>query len=165
MVEGSDENGFEAILDLLIAKGVEFVVVGGQAEVLHGSARTTYDVDLCYRRTTENLEALAAVLLELGVSLRDAPPELSFHIDARALALGSNFTFSTSLLPLDLLAWLPPVGGYDEIAKSAEAYQYKGRSIQVIGLDDLIQIKEYLNRPKDREALLHLRAIRSAREK
>ena len=32
---------------------------GPQAEALMGSPRVTYDVDLCYRRTPENLERLA----------------------------------------------------------------------------------------------------------
>jgi len=36
---------------LLADAGVEFMVIGGQAEALMGSARVTYDVDLCYRRT------------------------------------------------------------------------------------------------------------------
>ena len=44
---------------MLAEHGVEFIVVGGQAEALMGSARVTYDVDLCYRRTPQNLERLA----------------------------------------------------------------------------------------------------------
>jgi hypothetical protein len=36
--------------------------------------------------------------------------------------------------------------------------------VRVIGLDDLIRIKRHLSRPKDRESLLHLEAIKRLRE-
>ncbi len=35
--------------------------------------------------------------------------------------------------------------------------------VRIIALEDLIRIKEYLGRPKDREALLQLKAIRRIR--
>jgi len=43
-----------------------------------GSARVTYDVDLCYRRTSDNLERLAAALRTLSLALRGAPLDLKF---------------------------------------------------------------------------------------
>lgn len=36
--------------------------------------------------------------------------------------------------------------------------------MRVIGLDDLIRIKRYIGRPKDRESLLQLEAIKRLRE-
>jgi hypothetical protein len=56
----------EAFLELFRRHNVEFIVIGGQAEVLMGSPRVTYDSDLSYRRTAENLKRLAA-------ALRDGP--------------------------------------------------------------------------------------------
>ena len=53
------QTPFERIIESLDAEGVEFIVIGGQAEALYGSARVTFDTDLCYRRTAENLERLA----------------------------------------------------------------------------------------------------------
>ena len=164
MPEESDSNGLEKLLDLFLEQGVEFIVVGGQAEVILGSSRTTYDVDLCYRRTATNLERLAKTLQALKPTLRDAPPGLPFVMDAKSLALGSNFTLNTPLLPLDLLAWLPPIGSYDDLLERVELYEYKGRVLQVIGLDDLIDIKQHLGRAKDVESLLQLRAIKELRE-
>jgi hypothetical protein len=55
----------EAIAALFARQGVEFLVIGGQAEYLFGSPRVTYDVDLCYRRSAENLERLARALQAL----------------------------------------------------------------------------------------------------
>src|SRR5262245_16721740 len=141
------------------------MVIGGQAEALMGSPRVTYDVDLCYRRTPENLEQLARVLRTLRLSLRGAPPDLKFRLDAQALALGSNFTFEVDAeYPLDLLAYLEPVGTYEDLLAGSDILQIAGRAVRVIGLADLIRIKRHLGRPKDRESLLHLEAIKRLRD-
>ena len=84
------------IIELFQSRGVEFIVIGGQAAVLHGSPIPTLDVDLSYRRTEENLQRLAAALKTLHPTLRGAPPDMPFQLDARSLALGANFTFDTS---------------------------------------------------------------------
>lgn len=130
-----------------------------------GGARVTYDVDLCYRRTPENLERLAGALGTLRITLRGAPPDLKFHIDARALALGQNYTFEVDgEYALDLLAYLEPIGTYEDLLPRTETVPMAERSIRVIGLDDLIRIKRYLRRPKDQSSLLQLEAIKRLRE-
>ncbi len=164
MSSASDPAGFEKVLDLLIRHGVRFIVIGGQAEQIMGSPRVTYDADLCYERSAENLEHLASALKELKPTLRGAPPDLPFILDARSLALGNNFTFNTPLIPLDLLGWVEPIGTYDDLIKNAERHAYKGIELSVIALDDLIRIKEHINRPKDRDSLFQLRAIKQVRE-
>ena len=150
---------------MLADHGVEFMVVGGQAEALMGSARVTYDVDLCYRRTSDNLERLATALATLNLTLRGAPPELKFRLDAAALALGQNYTFEVDgEYPLDLLGHLEPVGTYEELLPRAEVVSIGGRPTRVMALDDLIRIKRYIGRPKDRESLLQLEAIKRLRD-
>ena len=153
----------EQFATLLISHGVEFIVIGGQAETLFGSPRITYDVDLCYRRTGGNLDRLAVVLGELRVTLRGAPPDLPFQIDARSLALGSNFTFCTVYGDLDLLGYVEPLGGYEELLAHAVDVSVYGLQLKVIGLDDLIKIKQHIGRSKDRESLLQLLAIKRVR--
>lgn len=41
---------FEATLKMLSERGVNFVVIGGYAATLHGSAYLTRDLDICYER-------------------------------------------------------------------------------------------------------------------
>lgn len=164
MVGGTDKSALELLAEVLLAHGVEFIVIGGQAEALLGSPRVTYDVDLCYRRTKENLERLAAALRNLAVALRGAPGDLPFQIDARSLALGSNFTLTTRFGALDLLGHLEPLGGYDEIVAKAEVYEIGDLRVKVIALDDLIAIKEHIRRPKDQQSLMQLLAIRRLRD-
>jgi predicted nucleotidyltransferase len=155
----------ERFCAVLADHGVEFLVVGGQAEALMGSARVTYDVDLCYRRTSDNLERLAAALGTLHLTLRGAPPDLKFRLDAHALALGMNYTFEVDdEYALDLLGYLEPLGTYEDLLPHAETLMIGGHPVHMIGLDDLIRIKRYLGRPKDRDSLLHLEAIKRLRE-
>lgn len=146
------------------AHGVEFIVIGGQAEYIFGSPRITYDVDLCYRRTPENLQRLASALRELKPRLRNAPPDIPVVLDAKALALGSNYTFDTDFGPLDLLGWVDPLGDYEALLRNCESYHLGDLHLQVIALDDLIRIKQHIQRFKDSESLLQLLAIKRVRE-
>lgn len=152
------------IVELLQRHQVEFLIIGGQAAALLGSPVPTFDVDLCYRRTHENLERLAAALREIHPTLRGAPPDLPFRLDAQSLALGSNFTFSTDVGALDLLGWVEPFGPYEALLPRAEQLPFAGQPMKVIGLDDLLTIKRYLRRPKDQAALYQLEAIKRIRD-
>jgi len=159
------QSPLERFCAVLVEHGVEFIVVGGQAEVLMGSSRVTYDVDLCYRRTPDNLERLATALRTLNLTLRGAPPDLKFRLDAHALALGQNYTFEVDgEYPLDFLGHLEPIGTYEDLLPHVETVSIGGRPTHVIGLDDLIRIRQHLGRPRDRESLPHLEAIKRLRE-
>jgi hypothetical protein len=152
------------IIELFARHGVEYLVIGGQAAILHGSPQLTHDTDLCYRRTLENLERLARALVEIHPTLRGAPPDLPFILDARSLALGSNFTFSTDFGPLDLLGWVEPHGTYDDLVERAEYYDLGTARVAAIGLDDLIAVKKHIRRTKDQTALFQLEAIKKMRD-
>src|SRR5438477_516502 len=78
---------------------------------------------------------------------------------------GQNDTFEVDgEYPLDFLGALEPIGTYEDLLPHAETVSVGGRPTRVIGLDDLIRIKRYLGRPKDRESLLQLEAIKRLRE-
>jgi predicted nucleotidyltransferase len=148
------------IAELLQRHGVEFMVIGGQAATLLGSPIPTFDIDLCYRRTSENLVRLAEALKALHPTLRGAPPDLPFRLDAQSLALGANFTFNTDQGPLDLLGWVEPLGTYEELLPRAERIPLGPIQLLTISLDDLIAIKRYIGRPKDKAALFQLEALK-----
>jgi hypothetical protein len=64
---------FSNLLRTLLDAEVEFILVGGVAGVLHGAARATYDVDVVYRRSPENLSRLVKALAPHAPYLRGAP--------------------------------------------------------------------------------------------
>jgi len=94
---------FSKLLRVLLDGAVEFILVGGVAGSLHGAARATYDVDVVYRRSPENLSRLVAALAPYGPYLRGAPAGLPFFFDVQTLGQGLNFTLTTSVGDLDLL--------------------------------------------------------------
>lgn len=53
---------FRALLEILSRAQVEFIVIGGAAATAHGSARLTVDLDIVYRRSSENIGRLVAGL-------------------------------------------------------------------------------------------------------
>jgi hypothetical protein len=122
---------------------------------------TTSIFAIAERRTTCN--ALAAALRELKPSLRGAPPGLPFIIDARSLALGSNFALKTPIVDLDLIGYVEPIGSYDDLLQRAEQHPVGTMVLTFIALEDLIAVKEYVARPKDRESLMQLLAIKRLR--
>ena len=53
---------FDKLLPLLVRSGVEFILIGGVAGNIHGSARLTFDLDIVYARNSENLKRVAKLL-------------------------------------------------------------------------------------------------------
>ena len=76
----------ERVLPILNESLVEYVVIGGVALVAHGSARSTFYIDLCYKRSKENIARLCRALDPFHPRLRGAPKDLPFRFDTRAVS-------------------------------------------------------------------------------
>ena len=151
---------FEAALKALAHAGVNFVIVGAYAGVAHGSAQITRDLDICYERTPENQKRLAVVLNAIHARLRDAPADLPFSLDERALAQGMNFTLQTDVGDIDVFGEISGVGQFPDLARDAIPMELYGRTFRVASLDALIRSKRAAGRPKDLNALPELEALK-----
>src|SRR5438132_4402109 len=109
----------KAILDALRRHEVDFVVIGGLAAIAQGSVLPSFDLDIAYARDRENLERLAATLLELGATVRGAPADLPFRPDAKTIESGMHFTFETPYGSFDILADPDGAPRYAELEKAA----------------------------------------------
>jgi hypothetical protein len=160
-VQRDADEAFEPspILELLAREGVDFVVIGGVAGGAHGSAYGTFDLDIVYAREPANLERIADVLRSLGATLRGAPPDVPFQLDARTVAAGANFTFSTRLGALDILAVPDGAPPYEQLKAAALTIKVRGQEIRIASLDHLIAMKEATGRPRDKERAMELRAL------
>jgi transcriptional regulator with XRE-family HTH domain len=137
------------LLNALDRNEVEFVVIGGVAGLAHGSSYPTYDLDIAYLRDSRNLERMARALRDIGVTLRDAPRDLPFQIDAKTLAAGSNFTFVTEFGEFDILGHVDGIRGYEELRSQAKVQDVAGIPVQVASLNHLIGMKRRIDRTKD----------------
>ncbi len=156
---------FAGLLRRLLDGGVEFILVGGVAANVHGSARATYDVDVVYRRSPGNVARLVAALAPIAPYLRGAPPGLPFVFDAATLTRGLNFTLTTTLGDIDLLGEITGGGGYDQLVPATETVDLFGAPCRCVTLEALIRLKRAAGRPKDLEVIAELEALREERSR
>jgi predicted nucleotidyltransferase len=156
---------FAEILAELAARHIRVVVVGGVAATIHGSARLTNDLDLCYDTAAENVESLVALLREWGAYLRGVPAGLPFFMDARTFQTTPLLTLTTTVGELDLLDEVPGVGRYAAVLAASEPFEIDGVPFRALSLDALIDAKRAARRKKDLEHLIELEAIRALRDR
>ena len=150
---------FAKLLPVLVQGKVDFILIGGVAAVLHGSARVTYDIDVVYTRTPLNFRNLVTALKPYAPYLRGAPPGLPFTLDERSLRSGLNFTLTTKLGDLDLLGEVVGGGGYRDLLSSSQSVEAFGVQFRCVDLRTLIRLKRAAGRPKDLEAIAELEAL------
>ena len=150
---------FRAVLRAFEDAGVDSIVVGGLAGVVHGSARLTQDVDLVYSREPRNVECLAEALRPHKPYLRGAPAGLPFEWSAATIMRGLNFTLTTAIGDVDLLGEIPGGGDYQALLPHTVEVEIFGHRCRCLDLPALIRAKRAAGRPKDLEALAELEAL------
>lgn len=153
------EAAFLDILRLLAEHRVEFVLVGGVAATLHGSAFSTSDVDIVYARTDGNIDRLAEAVGKVAPYLRGAPPGLPFRFDAETIRAGLNFTLTTDIVDLDVLGEIPGGGTYDALLPESFIVRMGDFSCRCVSLAKLIELKKAAGRRKDIERIGELQAL------
>jgi hypothetical protein len=151
---------YRSIFEALQRHRVDFVVIGAVAMVLHGSARVTRDLDLCYSRDGENLNRLAKALAPFAPTLREAPEGLPFVLDPATLKAGLNFTLRSRVGDLDLIGEVTGLGGYQAVVRLSVVMTVYDRDVQVLSLDGLERTKRAAGRLKDLADLAEIREIR-----
>jgi predicted nucleotidyltransferase len=154
---------FGGLLRVLAGAEVEFILIGGVAAAFHGAIRTTRDLDIVYRRSSENVARLVTALVPLKPYLRGAPPGLPFRWDAQTIAHGLNFTLTTTLGDLDLLGEIVGGGKFENLVSHSTTAMVFGVQCVCLDLDTLIAVKRAAGRPKDLEAIAELEALREER--
>ncbi len=149
---------------MLVEGGVEFIVIGGVAASVHGSARLTYDLDIAYRRTETNIKRIVAALAPHEPYLRGAIPGLPFRFDEETVKRGLNFTLTTKLGDLDLLGEVAGGGTFDNLREHAVEVKLFDVDCLCLNLDKLLHVKRAAGRPKDLEVVAELEALRNERE-
>jgi hypothetical protein len=84
----------EALVGLLCRSGVEFIVVGGAPGTAHGAARLTYDLEVVYRRSDDDMLRMENALTAHRPYLRGAPEGLLLVWDTAPIRRGLNFTLN-----------------------------------------------------------------------
>ncbi len=147
------------LLDRLLEHQVEFILIGGFAAVVHGSPSLTQDVDICFSFTHHNVEKLLKALEGTNPRVRAGKGWLPLSEVQRLLEY-NTLHVATDLGMLDLLGEVGGLGPFSRLADRTELIKLFGKKCRILTIDALIQAKEAMDRPKDRQAVLELRAIR-----
>jgi predicted nucleotidyltransferase len=141
------------VCSLLNGEGAKYLLIGGQAVILHGIVRATEDVDILIESSEENCKRVLAALskLEDGAAKQLAPSELQQNVVVK-IADEVEVDVSTH-------AWKV---GFSDAAKDALEIVIDGIRVPYLGLDSLIASKETY-REKDALDLSQLRHLKSRR--
>ncbi|MGH9039413.1 MAG: hypothetical protein ACRDZ3_04205 [Acidimicrobiia bacterium] len=157
------EPGFDpvALFTTLGAHHVEYVVIGGLAATLHGSAHVTFDLDITPRRDPDNLTRLGAALTDLEARLRvdREPSGVAFDPAPDFLTRCEILNLTTRHGDLDISFTPSGTQGFPDLRRDAVGITVHGVEIVVAALADVVRSKEAADRTKDRLVLPELRAL------
>jgi len=151
------------LLRRLTDAGIEFVIVGGYAGVVHGCSYVTQDIDICCLFSPANLLALQQALADLHPVHRMTPGRKPLSLTAERAARFTNLYLDTDLGRLDCLSAVAGLGDYGKVKQASEPIEVEGMRLYVLTLDALIRSKQSLNRPRDQQALRQLQALKQLR--
>ncbi|HMP71816.1 MAG TPA: hypothetical protein PKE55_00995 [Kiritimatiellia bacterium] len=152
-------NHIKEILFALSDGGVEYIVGGGVAAVLHGVERVTLDIDIALNLTKENLGRFISVVSGLGMTPRVPVPLPSLgNPDVIRMMVHEKHALVFSLIdvnePLRYLdVFLTEDLAYPNLLPHSDVVAIDGRAIRIIGCAKLLAIKKAIQPPRDKDEL------------
>lgn len=148
----------ERLLAVLIEEGVDFILIGGYAAMLHGASRPTEDVDVTPATDAENLTRLTKALKRLQAKIRSdaVPGGLPFSTSAEAMRGLLMLNLTTDSGDLDISFHPSGTDGYADLVRSAQERSLGTVTIRLAALADIVRSKEAAGRDKDIRALTEL---------
>ena len=141
-------HSIQSLIAALVTEGVEFVVIGGMAGVLHGAPVVTKDLDIVHRRTPENVARLLVLLRSIDARLRADSRRIQ---PTESMLTGrGHVLLDTSSGPLDVLCELGEGEDYEWLLGRSEIMPLDELPVRVVDLPTLIELKTKAGRPKDR---------------
>lgn len=153
------ETGVESLLSRFDDHEVQFVIIGGICNVLHGVSILTQDVDLCCRFNATNLKRIAGAVADLNPVHRKTSQRIPVLLTDQLLTGLKNLYLRTDLGVVDCLSEVAGLGTFPEVLRNSIEVRLSFGSCQMLSLDGLIRSKEAMGRPQDLAALSQLRAI------
>ena len=154
---------FINLLERLVSNGVDFVLVGGFAGVVHGCTYVTQDIDICCDFSPANLLLLQKAISDLNPVHRMTPNRKKLKLSDRTSEQFKNLYLDTENGQLDCLSFIDGLGNYSRVKQESEFVEVEDVKIRVLRLDALIKSKRALNRPRDKAAILQLESINRLR--
>lgn len=149
----------EALLQRLVKHDVEFVVVGASASMMHGVTLVVRTVEICCPFTLRNLRRLHDAIADLHPV--DRYTCVPFRVTRERRKGLEILTLETDLGALNCFISVDHPG----MRKRSVVMNLDFGKCRVLGLDTLIQAKRAMDRPRDRETVKQLEAIRAKKRR
>ena len=154
------KSDFLEVLKRLAQVEVSFVVIGGFAATVYGCTVVTQDIDICCDFSPENLLRLQKALADLHPVHRMTPNRKPLELTPDNIKGLKNLYLDTDLGTLDCIGFVEGIGDYEQVTKVSRKIETDGLTLNILTIDALIQAKEAMRRPRDRQAVIQLKAIR-----
>ncbi|PQJ10086.1 hypothetical protein CJD36_015425 [Flavipsychrobacter stenotrophus] len=142
----------------LARHSVRYIMIGGFATRFHGFNRSTEDLDIWLEDTIVNRQQLRTAFIEIGYgdvpqleTMEFIPGWTNFYI------AGVELDIMTSMKGLENMT-------FDECLQQASIAELDEVKIPFLHINQLIQNKRTINRPKDQIDVIELERIRDIRE-
>ena len=157
-------DDFHDLLTRLIETQVDFVLVGGFAGVVHGCSCVTQDIDICCDFSPENLLALQQAVSDLHPVHRMTPGRKRLNLTEQTCSQFKNLYLDTDIGQLDCLSFIDGLGDYQMVKQASELIKIKDLPLRILSLGGLIKAKKAMNRPRDRQVIFELEAIKKLKK-
>ncbi len=154
------KNDFLEILKRLTENEVSFVIIGGFAATVYGCTLVTQDIDICCDFSPANLLQLQKALAGLHPVHRMTPNRKPLELTTDNIKGLKNLYLATDLGTLDCIGFVEGIGDFEQVVKVSRKIETDGLTLNTLTIDALIGAKEAMRRPRDRQAVIQLKAIR-----
>lgn len=153
-------NDVKEFLFLLARYSVRYVIVGGEAVIYYGYARLTGDIDIFYENSEKNIKRLFTALKEFW---NNSIPGIRDKEELKERGVIVQFGVPPNRIVLiNYIDGVEFKSAWKNRITEHISFMNKRVPIYFIGIEELIENKKRLNRPKDIEDLKYL--MRKARD-
>ena len=143
---------FLKVLKAMEDEGVDYILIGGFAVILHGLPRFTMDMDFFIQMVEQNVHKLRKALYS---TFGDSDIE---EITFDELAKYPVIRYGTpSGFHIDIMAQLGETATYEDL--EYEIMEIHGQKIRVATAETLLKLKEGTMRPEDKGDVLFLKEL------
>ncbi|MFH0924303.1 MAG: hypothetical protein V1872_01505 [bacterium] len=161
---------YEGILREFYKQEIKYVLVGGIAFNLLGGFRNTLDLDIIVEMRSENLLKIVQIMLDQGYKVKQPVNPKDIAIDAirnswikeKNMKAFNFYKDERSFEEVNIIIESPI--NFEEAIKNLVFVKIGDISLPVISVDNLIKMKEFADRDKDRLDIKELLKIKVLRD-
>lgn len=144
---------------VLAEHDVDYLVIGGVAAQVHGRRRTTKDLDVTPAPDPENFKRLAAALVALDAHPVELGPGSPTPTAEQLSVAPVVPPLTTRHGELHILNEVPGATAYAAMRTRALTTDLDGITLKIVGVDNLIRMKQTAGRPSDVEDIEALTTV------